>query len=167
MPIKITTFVYGKSATRRLDGSLPTLDLTDKPFHFNVEDDDNKLILGSFSVEDYPDAVQAKAAAEACKARYESEPWVSPFLRYRHLLLDGGYSTAERLASLALACWNGNDYPFDASGIRNFDKMHFEIAIELMRSYHQMGESDKNFMSLCNEILEMRARRDAVKNEGR
>lgn len=163
MSIKITTFFYGKSATRRLDGSVPALDLTDKPFHFTVEDDDKELILGSFSVDDYPDADQARAAAELCKAHYEADPWVSPFLRHRPLLLAGGSSTAERLASLTLAFWNGQAYPFNASGLRNFDKKHFEIAIELIRSYHQLGESDKHFMSLCNEILEMRLRREEIR----
>lgn len=167
MPIKITTYAYGKSATRQLNGPSQTPDRTDEPFQFNVEDDDRELTLGVFSVDDYQDAAQARAAADACKAHYEADPWVSPFLRHRALLLAGGYSTAERLASLALACWNGKDYPFDASGIRNFDKMHFEIAIELIRSYHQMGESDKNFMCLCNEILEKRALRDALKKDGR
>ena len=137
------------SATQDLDGK----EQDSKPFIFQyvVRDTDLDLTLGVFSIDDDGTAEEIKAKAEACKAKYEAEPWSSPFVKYRDILL-AGHGGAMRLGRLALSLYNGRAFPMDVSDLGGLDKHYLEIAIELIRSYHQLGENDREFLTVCDDI---------------
>ncbi|OYY94431.1 MAG: hypothetical protein B7Y41_06240 [Hydrogenophilales bacterium 28-61-23] len=124
-----------------------------KPFIFQyvVRDTDLDLTLGVFTIDDDGTAEEIKAKAEACKAKYEAEPWSSPFVKYREILL-AGHGGAMRLGRLALSLYNGRVFPMDAGDLGGLDKHYLEIAIELIRSYHQFGENDRDFLAVCDDI---------------
>lgn len=115
--------------------------------------------MGKFLVGDFDgDAEKASAAARALADKLEDEPWVSPFVRHRDLLVGKGYSTAVRLASLSLNLYNGNAFQIDmGSLLSNADEKHRAIAFELMQSYARLGENDHEFLAVCEEIKHERA----------
>lgn len=119
------------------------------PFQYSVQQ--GGLQIGWFQVDDYPSAEDARAAALALAKQLETNPWVSPFKTHRDVVL-ADYGTAGKLRSLVMGLWNGHGYPFDLSSVSGFDKRHFAIAIELIQSYHRLGENDKAFMALAEEI---------------
>lgn len=137
------------SATHDLDGKKQE----SEPFVFQyvVRDTDKALTLGVFTVDDDGTVDEIKAKALACKAKYEAEPWTSPFTKHRDVLLSG-HGGAMRLGRLALSLYNGHDFPMDASDLGYLDKDYLEIAIELIRSYHQVGENDSAFLQVCDDI---------------
>jgi hypothetical protein len=137
------------SVTRDLNGN--KRDSEPSIFQYVVRDDDRKLTLGVFTIEDDGTAEEIKAAAKACKAKYEAEPWSSPFTKYRDILLAGN-GGAMRLGRLALGLYNGHAFPMDVSDLGGLDKRYLEIAIELIRSYHQFGENDREFLQVCDDI---------------
>jgi len=51
-----------------------------------------------------------------------------------------------------LSLYNGHAYPVDLSDISGMDKRHFGIVLELMTSYHTLGENDKALIKLAEEI---------------
>ncbi|MFV0662740.1 hypothetical protein [Denitromonas sp.] len=76
----------------------------------------------------------------------------SPFVRYRAEIM-GGYSTAQRLASLVLHLFNCK-WPADIHSLLwNADERHTAIALELLAWYARHGENDRDFMALAGEIL--------------
>lgn len=114
------------------------------------------VTIEQFRVSDYETVEAAKAAAQACLDRYEAEPWISPFLRYR-TILKADYSTAQRLASLCLNLWNGKNFRVDVGDLlAGADSKHRAIAFELMESYALMGVNDKHFTALCEELWSVR-----------
>ena len=121
------------------------------PFQFVVRDAERSLTFGVFTVKHYSSPGEARLAAEACKAKHEATPWVSPFVVHQKILL-ADYGGACKLANLALSLYNGRAFPFDAGSLGGLDEEHLEIAIELIRSYHQFGENDKDFLFVCEEI---------------
>ena len=137
------------SSTKDLDGKVRE----SKPFIFQyvVRDTGLDLTLGVFTLDDDGTAEEIKAKAEACKAQYEAEPWSSPFVKYRDILL-AGHGGAMRLGRLALSLYNGRVFPMDVSDLGGLDKHYLEIAIELIRSYHQFGENDREFLAVCDDI---------------
>lgn len=122
------------------------------PHELVVRDTERRLILGRFSVEDYPDLAAARVAAEECREKCQSEPWVSPFSMHREILVNEHYGAARTLSDLTLSLWNGGAYPFALHRIRGLDASHFPIAIELLSSYHRHGENDREFMAICDQI---------------
>ncbi|GEM_PF-6137633 len=125
-----------------------------QPWLYVVEQDGKTL--GRFQVEEYESAEAAKAAALTLAQELEANPWVSPFWKHRGILL-ADYGTAQKLASLCLNLWNGNDYKVDlGSLLAGSDAKHRAIAFELMESYAKLGENDEDFMALCDEIRAMR-----------
>lgn len=121
------------------------------PYQYIVRDDGRHLTFKAFSVADYADAPAALAAAKVFKESLDENPWISPFVTHRHILL-ADYGGAQRIARMALSLYNGNAFPFDAGQLGGLDDKHFEIAIELLRSYHQFGENDTGFMETCDQI---------------
>lgn len=81
---------------------------------------------------------------------------VSPFLRYRDVILDG-YSTARRLADLTLHLWNPHNLMELGCLFRNADRRHKAIAMELIASYAEHGENDPHFMHLADEIRDLKS----------
>lgn len=121
-----------------------------QPYAYQVMQDN--ITLGRFTVDEHENAEAAKAAADACAERYAKDPWVSPFLRHRAVLLDD-YGTAQKLASLCLNLWNGTAFKVDiGSLLAGADSKHKAIAFELMQSYAQIGENDEYFMAICDDI---------------
>ena len=81
----------------------------------------------------------------------KATPWVSPFVKHRAIIL-ADYGTAAKLRRIVLSLYNGHAYPVDLSDISGMDKRHFGIVLELMTSYHTLGENDKAFLKLAEEI---------------
>ena len=78
---------------------------------------------------------------------------VSPFVRFRSQIL-GYYSTGQRLASLVLHLYNGNNWMTDLpSLLGNADEEHTCIALKCIAWYAVHGENDPDFMALAREIL--------------
>lgn len=123
-----------------------------EPNELVVRDTERRLTLGRFSIEDYLDFAAARAAAQECKEKCQSEPWVSPFSVHREILVNEHYGAARTLADLTLSLWNGRAYPFALHRIRGLDASHFPIAMELLSSYHRHGENDREFMAVCDQI---------------
>ena len=108
------------------------------------------------------DELQAATAAAATmlrdsvKALRTPQPApgeVNPFIAYRAQIM-GGYSTAQRLASLVLHLFNGNEWTLDITSLlANADELHTRIALDLMAWYAKYGENDQPFMALAREIL--------------
>ncbi|PCC97320.1 hypothetical protein [Halopseudomonas pelagia] len=83
----------------------------------------------------------------------------SPFLKYRSILVNEGYSSARSLQDFALSCYNGSLGQFQGSSIRNFDSNHFEIFLELVNSYYHQGESDPHLLTVGAAIWANRLER--------
>lgn len=94
----------------------------------------------------------SQAAVKAGKEKYS----VSPCKTYRREILSD-YSTAQRLASLVLHLYNGNNPVRLDNLLANADQHHTRIALELLESYSIWGENDPDFMALAEEIKERRA----------
>lgn len=124
------------------------------PLQHVVIDKDRNITLGVFTRGEDGSVDEIATAAQVCKARYERESWISPFAKHRQLLL-AGHGGARRLARLAMSLFNGQDYPFDASELGGLENSYLEIAIELIRSYHRLGESDREFMAVCQDIYRL------------
>lgn len=62
------------------------------------------------------------------------------------------YGTASKLRRFVLSLYNGHAFPVDLSDISGMDKKHFGIVLELMGSYHTLGENDADMMRLAEEI---------------
>lgn len=124
---------------------------TKAPYQYIVHDPDRHLTFGVFTVGDDGTAAEAKQKANDLLAKLEETPWVSPFETHRQVLL-ADYGGAQKLADLTLSLYNGAAFPFDVSRLGGLDTKHFEIAITLIRSYHQFGENDKGFMAVCDDI---------------
>lgn len=120
--------------------------------HVFVVTQDGKT-MGHFYVGEYPSPEEAKAAAQALADKLEADPWVSPFHKHRGILLGTDYGTALRLQALCLHLWNGEAYKVDMGRLlANSDAEHRAIAFELMQSYALLGENDRDFMTLCEEL---------------
>lgn len=77
----------------------------------------------------------------------------NPYLVHRAEIL-GGYSTAQRLASLVLHLYNGNRWMPDLpSLLGNADENHTAIALRCIAWYAEKGENCPVFMALAREIL--------------
>jgi pyruvate-formate lyase len=118
---------------------------------FVVQDSVRGLCHGVFESTDYASTEKAKAAALDCQKKHEETPWVSPFAFHSQVLFSG-YSGAVKLARLALSLYNGKAWQWDASSVSGLDQKHFEIAVDLLRSYHQYGENDHDFMQICEKL---------------
>lgn len=79
----------------------------------------------------------------------------SPFLRHREKIL-GSYTTAHRLAELTLHLWNSHNKADLPRLLRNADRWHKAIALELIASYAEHGENDPHFMNLADEIRDLK-----------
>lgn len=111
----------------------------------------NGMQHGQFCVDDYDTPDGAERAARALAASLEAAPWVSPFKKHEGIIL-ADYGTAGKIRSFVLSLYNGHAFPCDLSNISGMDKKHFGIVIELMTSYHQLGENDSDFMALAEYI---------------
>ncbi len=85
----------------------------------------------------------------------EAGPTPSPFLQHRDILL-ADHSGAQKLRDLVLSLYSGRTFPFDVSQLGSLDQHYFEIAIELIRHYRRHGENDKDFMSVCEDLVARR-----------
>ena len=54
--------------------------------------------------------------------------------------------------ALRVKPYNGHAFPVDLSDISGMDKRHFGIVLELMTSYHTLGENDKATLKLAERI---------------
>lgn len=81
----------------------------------------------------------------------------SPFATYREILVDGTYSAAGFLQSFALAMYAGAAFPMDASGLRNLDDKHMRAFQEMAVWFRRHGESDPDFVEVCQAIKGTRA----------
>lgn len=91
---------------------------------------------------------------EAVRALSDVTRDVSPFLRHRREIL-GSYTTAQRLAALTLHLWNSHNEADLPCLLRNADRRHKAIALELIASYAEHGENDPLFMHLADEIRDL------------
>jgi hypothetical protein len=123
-----------------------------EPFQFVVLQD--KLRMGWFMVSDYPDADAARSAAGSLAKQLEAEPWVSPFATYRDSILAAGIGGA-RMRDLVMDLWLA-DQRLGDTWLSALDEQHLEIALCLKRSYSLLGENDKAFMALADEIRNRR-----------
>lgn len=126
-----------------------------RPFQYVVYDDVTDLDLGVFTLGEDGSEAEILAAALGCKAQYEAKAWTSPFTKHRELLL-ASHGGARRLSRLVLSLYNGLDFPLDASELGALENSHLEIAFELIRSYHRVGERDRAFMAVCQDIMKVR-----------
>lgn len=77
---------------------------------------------------------------------------VSPFVTYRKQIL-GDYGTAGRLRQGVLSLYNWkNGFPLGSTS--EFDDKHYAIFLELVNHYRIFGESDKEFLSLAEYIVD-------------
>lgn len=106
---------------------------------------------GCFCVHDYDTPDGAKDAANALAERLRAAPWVSPFKVHRNIIM-ASYGAASKLRRFVLSLYNGYAFPVDLSDISGLDKKHFGIVLELMSSYHVLGENDADMMRLADEI---------------
>lgn len=111
----------------------------------------NGLQHGFFCVRDYDTPDGARDAANALAEKLRATPWVSPFLVHRQIIM-ATYGGAAKIRRFVLSLYNGHAFPCDLSDISGLDQKHFGIVIELMSSYHQLGENDAYMMRLCEEI---------------
>jgi hypothetical protein len=81
----------------------------------------------------------------------------SPFVTYRSILVDGGYSAAGFLQAFAMAMYAGGANPMDASGLRNLDDQHMRAFQEMAAWFRRHGEGDPDFVEVCKAIKEKRA----------
>lgn len=77
---------------------------------------------------------------------------VSPFLTHREMLVKEGYSAAGFLRSFTMAMFAGEASPTSCSGIRNLDREHLAIFLDLAKSFHANGEGDPEFVATCQAI---------------
>lgn len=119
------------------------------PYAFYVSQ--NGLQHGFFRVDDYDTPDGAKDAANALAEQLCAVPWVSPFRVHRSIIM-ANYGAASKLRRFVLSLYNGHAFPVDLSDISGLDKKHFGIVLELMGSYHKLGENDADFMSLAADI---------------
>jgi len=126
--------------------------------HFFVRDLEKQIVLGTYTAESEVDRDAALAEALACKSRFDDTPWQSPFVTHREKLM-GCYGGAKCLRDIALSLYNGRGYPCDLSSVCGLDDEHFAAAIEMIRSYHRHGESDREFIDVCREIVERKKAR--------
>jgi hypothetical protein len=124
---------------------------TKAPYQYIVSDPDRHLTFGVFTVGDDGTAAEAKQKANDLLSKLEETPWISPFVTHRQVLL-ADYGGAQKLARLTLSLYNGTAFPFDVGLLGGLDTKHFEMAITLLRSYHQFGENDTDFMAACEAI---------------
>ena len=120
-----------------------------EPYIFTVHQ--HGLQHGHFTVNDFDTPEEAKAAAMGLVEQLKATPWVSPFMKHRDIIL-ADYGTASKLRRIVLSLYNGHAYPVDLSDISGMDKRHFGIVLELMTSYHTLGENDKALLELAEEI---------------
>lgn len=111
----------------------------------------NGLQLGFFCVNDYDTPDGAKNAANALAEQLSATPWISPFKTHRKIIM-ADYGTAAKIRRFVLSLYNGHAFPVDLSDISGMDKKHFGIVLELMSSYHTLGENDAAMMKLAEEI---------------
>lgn len=79
----------------------------------------------------------------------------SPFVTHR-----GKIVQQERLQALVLHLYNCGDWPFNLGNqLTQLDSENLAIAFALMRSYHQHGENDPNFLELGRELADYRIER--------
>lgn len=93
------------------------------------------------------------------KATYalQAEPQ-NPFVAYRAEIC-GGYSTAQRLAALALHLYNGQRHGVRLDNLlSSADERHTRIALEMLAWYAKHGENCLEFMGLARELIERRKR---------
>lgn len=106
---------------------------------------------GYFAVGDYDEPVLAHRAAQALVDSLNASPWVSPFAVHRKIIM-ADYGTAAKIRRIVLSLYNGQAFPVDLSDVAGMDKVHFQIVLDLLTSYHQLGENDKVHMRLAEEI---------------
>jgi len=106
---------------------------------------------GFFCVSDYDTPEEAREAANALPDQLRATPWISPFKVHGDIIM-AGYGAASKLRRFVLSLYNGHDFPVDLSDISGLDKKHFGIVLELMSSYHMLGENDVAMMKLAEEI---------------
>jgi hypothetical protein len=75
----------------------------------------------------------------------------SPFLQFRDMVM-GHYSTANWLRSFVMALWNGSDYKVGLSQLGSIDEAHINAAMAMLRQYREIGENDRAFMALAEDI---------------
>jgi hypothetical protein len=119
------------------------------PYMYTVHQ--HGLQHGHFVVHDFDTPEEAKAAAMELAESLKVTPWVSPFVKHQSVIL-ADYGTAATLRRFVLSLYNGNAFPVDLSDIRGMDKRHFGIVLELMTSYHTLGENDKAMLKLAERI---------------
>lgn len=107
--------------------------------------------LGFFKAADYDRPEQAAAAAQALADKLKAIPWVSPFVTHAGVIL-ADYGAAAKLRRFVLSLYNGHAFPVDLSDISGMDKMHFQIVVEMMTSYHTLGENDQDMLKLAERI---------------
>jgi hypothetical protein len=127
--------------------------------HFFVRDREKQIVLGTFTAESQADRDAAFAEALACREKYEAAAWQSPFVTHREKLM-GCYGGAKNLRDIALSLYNGRSFPCDLSSVCGLDGDHFTAAMEMIRSYHHHGESDRDFIDICREIVERKKNRE-------
>lgn len=106
---------------------------------------------GYFAADAYAEPVLAHRAAQALADKLNASPWVSPFATHRKTIM-ADYGTAAKLRRIVLSLYNGHAFPVDLSDVAGMDKHHFQIVLDLLTSYHQLGENDKTHMRLAEEI---------------
>jgi hypothetical protein len=141
------TVTIKTSNVRNDDGEL-------EPYLFTVHQ--NGLQHDFFIVTDYESASAAKAAATRLAEQLKATPWVSPFVKHRSVIL-ADYGAATKIRRFVLSLYNGHTYPVDLSDISGMDKRHFGIILELMESYHKLGENDQSMLKLAEEIKKLSA----------
>ncbi len=107
------------------------------PFMWTVHQ--RGLQLGFFKADDYDRPEQAKEAAQALADKLKAVPWVSPFVTHAGVIL-ADYGTASKIRRFVLSLYNGHTYPVDLSDIAGMDNHHFQIVLDLMTSYHLVGD---------------------------
>lgn len=120
-----------------------------EPYMFTVHQHGKQL--GFFKAEDYDTPDEAKAAAETLANSLKASPWVSPFVKHAGVIL-ADYGAASKIRRFVLSLYNGHAYPVDLSDIAGMDKQHFGIVVELMSSYHILGENDKDMLKIAEQI---------------
>ena len=109
------------------------------------------LQLGFFKADDYDRPELAAAAAQALADKLKAIPWVSPFVTHAKVIL-ADYGTASKIRRFVLSLYNGHAFPCDLSDIAGMDNIHFQIVVDLMTSYHTLGENDKDMLELAERI---------------
>jgi len=120
-----------------------------EPYMYTVHQ--HGLQHGHFVVHEFDTSEMAKEAAMKLAESLKATPWVSPFVKHQSVIL-ADYGTAATLRRFVLSLYNGHAFPVDLSDISGMDKRHFGIVLELMTSYHTLGENDKATLKLAERI---------------